>query len=80
MKTNVLTKLQTVVLMLRATITGDLITANENQDLLKMDGLAKVKQGPVSEFNVNLQNTNKCKYLLFFSGIIEQNHVQLCIF
>ena len=53
MKTNVLTKLQTVVLMLRATITGDLITANENQDLLKMDGLAKVKQGPVSESNVN---------------------------
>ena len=52
MKTNVLTKLQTVVLMLRATITGDLITANENQDLLKMDGLAKVKQGPVSESNV----------------------------
>ena len=50
---NVLTKLQTVVLMLRATITGDLIAANANQDLLKMDGLAKVKQGPVSESNVN---------------------------
>ena len=47
-----LTKLQTVVLMLRATIPGDLITANANQDLLKMDGLAKVKQGPVSESNV----------------------------
>ena len=47
-----LTKLQTVVLMLSATIPGDLITANANQDLLKMDGLAKVKQGPVSESNV----------------------------
>ena len=47
-----LTKLQTVVLMLRATIPGDLITANANQDLLKMDGLAKVKQGLVSESNV----------------------------
>ena len=47
-----LTKLQTVVLMLRATVPGDLITANANQDLLKMDGLAKVKQGPVSESNV----------------------------
>ena len=47
-----LTKLQTVVLMLRTTIPGDLITANANQDLLKMDGLAKVKQGPVSESNV----------------------------
>ena len=45
-------KLQTVVLMLRTTIPGDLITANANQDLLKMDGLAKVKQGPVSESNV----------------------------
>ena len=38
--------------MLRATIPGDFITANANQDLLKMDGLAKVKQGPVSESNV----------------------------
>ena len=47
-----LTKLQTVVLMLRATVPGDLITANANQDLLKVDGLAKVKQGPVSESNV----------------------------
>ena len=47
-----LTKLQTVVLMLCATVPGDLITANANQDLLKMDGLAKVKQGPVSESNV----------------------------
>ena len=47
-----LTKLQTVVLMLHATVPGDLITANANQDLLKMDGLAKVKQGPVSESNV----------------------------
>ena len=47
-----LTKLQTVVLMLRATVPGDLITANANQDLLKMDGLVKVKQGPVSESNV----------------------------
>ena len=47
-----LTKLQTVVLMLRATVPGDLITANANQDLLKMEGLAKVKQGPVSESNV----------------------------
>ena len=47
-----LTKLQTVVLMLRATVPGDLITANANQDLLKMDGLAKVKKGPVSESNV----------------------------
>ena len=37
--------------MLRATVPGDLITANANQDLLKMDGLAKVKQGPVSESN-----------------------------
>ena len=39
--------------MLRATIPGDFITANANQDLLKMDGLAKVKQGPVSESNVD---------------------------
>ena len=42
----------TAVLMLCATIPRDRITANANQDLLKMDGLAKVKQSLVSESNV----------------------------
>ena len=41
------------MLMLCATIPRDRIPANANQDLLEMDGLAKVKQSLVSESNVN---------------------------
>ena len=41
------------MLMLCATIPRDRIAANANQDLLEMDGLAKVKQSLVSESNVN---------------------------
>ena len=42
----------TAVLMLCATIPRDRITANANQDLLKMDRLANVKQRLDSESNV----------------------------
>ena len=43
----------TAVLMLCATIPRDRIVANAKQDLLEMDGFAKVKQSLVSESNVN---------------------------
>ena len=43
----------TAVLMLCATIPRDCIAANANQDLLEMDGLAKVKQILVPESNAN---------------------------
>ena len=52
MLTSALTEHPTAVLMLCATIPRDRIAANANQDLLKMDGLAKVKQSLVSESNV----------------------------
>ena len=42
----------TAVLMLCVTIPRDRITANANQDLLKMDRLANVKQRLDSESNV----------------------------
>ena len=66
--------------MLCATIPGDRIVANAKQDLLEMDGFAKVKQSLVSESNVNQLNTDKCKNMWFLIGIIEQSGGQLWIF
>ena len=66
--------------MLCATIPGDRIVANAKQDLLEMDGFAKVKQSLVSESNVNQLDTDKCKNMWFLIGIIEQSGGQLWIF
>ena len=59
--------------MLCATIPRDRIVANAKQDLLEMDGFAKVKQSLVSESNVNYLDTDKCKNMSFLIGIIEQS-------
>ena len=66
--------------MLCATIPRDRIVANAKQDLLEMDGFAKVKQSLVSESNVNQLDTDKCKNMWFLIGIIEQSGGQLWIF